>query len=602
MDLASLFRKKSIERIQIDAASGFADAEHGGQKLTRALGVVDLTALGIAAVIGAGIFSTIGTAAFNGGPAVSLLFVFTAIACAFAALCYAEFASMIPVAGSAYTYAYASFGELIAWIIGWDLLMEYAIGNIAVAISWSDYFTTLLAGYGINIPQYLAMDFLSASRGFAANGAKIGELLQVGNTLDQIRGMDGMSAAVNAYQAWTTAPTVGGLRLICDLPALVIVFIITGLVYIGIKESKTASNVMVAIKVAVILLVIVLGAFYVQPANWSPFAPNGATGVLKGVSAVFFAYIGFDAISTTAEECKNPQRDLPRGMIYSLVICTVLYVLISLALTGMVSYTKLNVGDPLAYVFGPEGINIPWISGIIAISAVIAMATVLLVFQLGQPRIWMSMSRDGLLPPIFSSIHPRFKTPWFSTIITGLVVAIPSLFMNLTEVTDLTSIGTLFAFILVSGGVLMLQNSDQRVERRFRTPYINSKYIAPALFVLIWAALYYKYPDAVKSRFSLTDPADPAIHGWDVIKHNIPLYIYLIGAVGLLIQCFRKSFSLIPVLGVLTCGYLMSELGWTNWERFLYWLVVGLIIYFCYGYWRSRLRSSSEAQKTPVET
>ena len=453
MGQASLFRKKSIERIQLDASSGFGDAEHEGQKLKRALGVLDLTALGIAAVIGAGIFSTIGSAAYNGGPAVALLFVFTAIACAFAALCYAEFASMIPVAGSAYTYAYASFGELIAWIIGWDLLMEYAIGNIAVAISWSDYFTGLLAGYHVNIPQYLAMDFLSASRGFDAEGAKIGALLEAGNTLDQIRAMDGMGAAVNAYQAWTTAPTVGGLRLICDLPALVIVFIITALVYIGIKESKTASNVMVAIKLAVILLVIVLGAFYVQPANWSPFAPNGATGVLKGVSAVFFAYIGFDAISTTAEECRNPQSDLPRGMIYSLIICTLLYVLISLALTGMVSYKNLNVGDPLAYVFGPEGANIPWLSGIIAISAVIAMATVLLVFQLGQPRIWMSMSRDGLLPPIFSAIHPRFKTPWFSTIITGLVVAIPSLFMNLTEVTDLSSIGTLFAFILVCGGV-----------------------------------------------------------------------------------------------------------------------------------------------------
>jgi amino acid transporter len=600
MDLASLFRKKSVERIQLDAASGLGDAEHGGQKLKRALGVVDLTALGIAAVIGAGIFSTIGGAAYNGGPAVALLFVFTAIACAFAALCYAEFASMIPVAGSAYTYAYASFGELIAWIIGWDLLMEYAIGNIAVAISWSDYFTGLLAGYGVNIPQYLAMDFLSASRGFDAEGAKISALLQAGNTLDQIRGMDGMGAAVNAYQAWTTAPTVGGMRLICDLPALVIVFIITALVYIGIKESKTASNVMVAIKVAVILLVIALGAFYIQPANWSPFAPNGATGVLKGVSAVFFAYIGFDAISTTAEECKNPQRDLPRGMIYSLIICTVLYVLISLALTGMVSYTNLNVGDPLAYVFGPEGVNIPWISGIIAISAVIAMATVLLVFQLGQPRIWMSMSRDGLLPPIFSAIHPRFKTPWFSTIITGLVVAIPSLFMNLTEVTDLTSIGTLFAFILVSGGVLVLQNSDQRVERKFKTPYVNSKYIAPALFVLIWAALYYKYPEAVKSRFSATDPTDPTIHGWEVIKHNIPLYIYLICAAGLLIQCFRKSLSLIPVLGVLTCGYLMSELGWTNWRRFLYWLVAGLILYFLYGYRHSRMATSGGPRKTPA--
>ena len=600
MDLASLSRKKTVERIQLDAASGLGDAEHGGQKLTRALGVGDLTALGIAAVIGAGIFSTIGDAAYNGGPAVSLLFVFTAIACAFAALCYGEFASMIPIAGSAYTYAYASFGELIAWIIGWDLLMEYAIGNIAVAISWSDYFTGLLAGYGINIPQYLAMDFRSALLGFDADGAKIGELLQAGKTLDQIRVMDGMSAAVNAYQAWTTAPTVGGLRLICDLPALVIVFIITALVYIGIKESKTASNVMVAIKVAVILLVIALGAFYVQPANWSPFAPNGAVGVLKGISAVFFAYIGFDAISTTAEECRNPQRDLPRGMIYSLIICTVLYVLISLVLTGMVSYKNLKVGDPLAYVFGPEGVNIPWISGIIAISAVIAMATVLLVFQLGQPRIWMAMSRDGLLPPIFSAIHPRFKTPWFSTIITGLVVAIPSLFMNLPEVIALTSIGTLFAFILVCGGVLILQNSDQRVERGFKTPYINSKYIAPALFVVIWAALYYKYPDAVKSRFSWTDPTNPAIHWWHVIKHNIPLYIYLICAAGLLIQCFRKSLSLIPVLGVLTCGYLMSELGWTNWERFLYWLVAGLILYFFYGYRHSRLAASRGPRKTPA--
>ncbi|MGH9769944.1 MAG: amino acid permease, partial [Blastocatellia bacterium] len=531
------------------------------------------------------IFSTIGNAAYNGGPAVSLLFVFPAIACAFAALCYAEFASMIPVAGSAYTYAYASFGELIAWIIGWDLLMEYAIGNIAVAISWSDYFTGLLAGYGVNIPQYLTMDFLSASRGFD----KVNALLQAGNTLDQVKAMDGMGGALDAYRAWTTAPVAGGLRLVCDLPALVIVFIITALVYIGIKESKTASNVMVAIKVAVILLVIVLGAYYVQPDNWSPFAPNGATGVLKGVSAVFFAYIGFDAISTTAEECRNPRRDLPRGMIYSLIICTVLYVLISLALTGMVNYKNLAVGDPLAYVFGPEGVNIPWLSGIIAVSAVIAMATVLLVFQLGQPRIWMSMSRDGLLPPIFSAIHPRFKTPWFSTIVTGFVVAIPSLFMNLTEVTDLSSIGTLFAFVLVSGGVLVLQNSNQRIERGFKAPYINSKYIAPALFVLIWVALYYKYPDAVRSRFSATDPTDPAVHGWDVIKHNIPLYIYLICAVGLLIQCFRKSLSLIPVLGVLTCGYLMSELGWTNWRRFLYWLVVGLILYFLYSYRHSRL-------------
>ncbi len=270
MNLTTLFRRKSVEKIQYDAAHGLGDGE-GGSGLKKTLGVVDLTALGIAAVIGAGIFSTIGNAAFNGGPAVAGLFIFTAIACAFAALCYAEFASMIPVAGSAYTYAYASFGELIAWIIGWDLLMEYAIGNIAVAISWSDYFTSLLAGYGINIPQYLTMDFLTASRGFD----KVDALLKAGQTLDQIKALDGIGMAVDAHQAWLTAPIVGGFHLVCDLPALVIVFLITALVFVGIKESKTASNIMVAIKLAVIFLVIVLGAFYVKPENWSPFAPNG---------------------------------------------------------------------------------------------------------------------------------------------------------------------------------------------------------------------------------------------------------------------------------------------------------------------------------------
>ncbi len=577
MDLGTLFRTKSIKRIQEDAASGFGDGEAGEQGLNRALGVTDLTLLGIAAVVGAGIFSTIGTAASNGGPAVAFLFVFTAIACAFAALCYAEFASMIPVAGSAYTYAYASFGELVAWIIGWDLLMEYAIGNIAVAISWSDYFTELLAGYNVEMPKYLTMDFLTASRGFE----KVSGLLQSGNTLDQIRAMDGMSGPVNAYLAWTTAPVVAGWHFICDLPALAIVMVVTALVYIGIRESKTASNLMVVLKLAVILLVIVLGAFYVNKSNWSPFAPNGVSGVLKGVSAVFFAYIGFDAISTTAEECKNPQRDLPLGMIYSLIICTILYVLISLVLTGMVPYTSLAVGDPMAYVFGPEGANIPWIKGIIAISAVIAMATVLLVFQLGQPRIWMAMSRDGLLPPIFSSIHPRFKTPWFSTLITGLLVAIPSLFMNLTEVTDLTSIGTLFAFVLVCGGVLILEQTNPEIERKFKTPYINSKFIVPGL--LLGTAAYFAFfnSPATKEFFDF--------HNFESVKDRIPMYFFLVAAAFLAVQCFRKSLSLIPVLGLLTCGYLMTQLGWTNWMRFLIWLVTGLVLYFLYGFSHSKL-------------
>jgi amino acid transporter len=576
MNLAALLRTKSIEQIQKDAAAGFADEAHAGG-LRRALGVTDLTLLGIAAVIGAGIFSTIGNAAASGGPAVAGLFVFTAVACAFAALCYAEFAAMIPVAGSAYTYAYASFGELMAWIIGWDLLMEYAIGNIAVAISWSDYFTGLLAGYGVNLPQYLTMDFLTAWRGYDAVSAELAK----GLTLDQVSAMEGMGGKIDAYLAWTKAPLLGGWHLVCDLPALLIVFLITTLVYIGIRESKRASNVMVALKLAVILLVIVLGAFYVNPNNWSPFAPNGVSGVLKGVSAVFFAYIGFDAISTTAEECKNPQRDLPRGMIYSLIICTVLYVLISLVLTGMVNHKDLAVGDPMAFVFGPEGANLPWIKGVVAISAVIAMATVLLVFQLGQPRIWMAMSRDGLLPPIFSAIHPKFKTPWFSTIVTGLVVAIPSLFMNLTEVTDLTSIGTLFAFVLVCGGVLILQD-NQRIERRFKIPYLNAKFIAPVLFLLTWVLLFAFNRAGMAAFFNFGAP-------WEEFKHRLPLLIYLIVTVVIVIQCFRKNLSLIPVLGLLTCGYLMTELGWTNWVRFLLWLIAGLVLYFFYGSRHSKL-------------
>lgn len=590
MSFSDLFRKKSIAQIQRDAELGYSDhgeLEPGAPHLRRTLGVLDLTSLGIAAIIGAGIFSTIGNAAYSGGPAVSFLFVFTAIACAFSALCYAEFASQIPIAGSAYTYAYASFGELIAWIIGWDLVMEYAIGNIAVAISWSDYFTGLLSGYGLHIPAYLTMDFLTASRGFST----VNDLLAGGNTLEAVRALPDMSAStMDAYTAWATAPRIGGIPLVCDLPALGITFIITALVYIGIRESKRVSNLMVALKLAVIFMVIVLGAFYVNPENWSPFAPNGAAGVLKGVSAVFFAYIGFDAITTTAEECKNPRRDLPLGMIFSLVICTVLYICVALVLTGMVNYKTLQVGDPLAYVFGPEGVNIPWVSGIIAISAVIAISTVLLVFQLGQPRIWMAMSRDGLLPPIFSDIHPRFKTPWFATIITGLVVAVPALFMNLTEVTDLTSIGTLFAFVLVSGGVLLLNREKGYQNSRF-VPYINSRYIVPALLISVWLSFLIFYPDALRTFFSFTDPADPTLGAWEVFKHKIPLLIYMIATLVLAVLCFREQLSLIPVMGLLTCGYLLTELGITNWLRFLLWLAIGLVLYFLYSYRHSNLHS-----------
>jgi basic amino acid/polyamine antiporter, APA family len=597
----NLFRKKSIDQIQADAAAGFSDAE-GGTGLRRSLGTFDLTMLGIAAIIGAGIFAMVGNASNAGGPAVILLFIFAAIACGFAALCYAEFASKIPIAGSAYTYSYASFGELVAWIIGWDLLVEYAIGNIAVAISWSDYFTRLLNANGLTIPANYTMDFLSASRGFTDNKEMMESVLAQGHTLAELGRMNSdqlvaisdklTPSVVEAYTAWTIAPQIGGLPIIADIPALGIVFLITLLVYVGIRESKTASNIMVALKLAVILLVIIVGAFYVKTENWSPFMPNGFSGMMTGVAAVFFAYIGFDALSTTAEECKEPYKTLPRGMIYSLLICTVLYVALALVLTGMVSYTKLAVGDPLAFVFGPEGANLPWLSGIIAVSAIIAIATVLLVFQLGQPRLWMAMSRDGLLPKIFSSIHPRFRTPWFSTILTGLMVAIPALFMNLSEVTDLSVIGTLFAFTIVCAGVLVKDEEFGR-ENRF-VPYINSQFIAPVLFILISAALLYYNGEAVGKFFTDFTPV-PDETPFNAFLHKLPYFVFVIFSVVMTILCFVKRFSLIPVLGVMCCTYLMTELGWTNWLRFGIWMAVGIGVYFLYGYSHSKLNKPEEA-------
>ncbi|MCI4442246.1 MAG: amino acid permease, partial [Lentimicrobium sp.] len=377
MAFSSLFRKKTVQDILKQVAKNESD---GHEALGKHLTARDLTAFGIAAIVGAGIFSTIGKASADGGPAVIFLFLFTAIACSFAAFAYAEFASMVPVSGSAYTYSYVAFGEIIAWIIGWALIMEYAIGNITVAISWSDYFTGLLDSMGIHLPQWVQMDYLTASNGFKDATA----LMQGGKSFENL------SAGLQAsYTAWTTSPTLAGFHFVADLPALLIIILITALVYRGMKESRNASNLMVVIKLCIVLLVIAVGVFYVDTANWHPFAPNGAAGVLKGVSAVFFAYIGFDAISTTAEECKDPQRDLPKGMMWAIIICTILYIAIALVLTGMVSYNELNVGDPLAFVF--DKLHLKWMSGIIAVSAVIAMASVLLVFQMGQPRIWMSM-------------------------------------------------------------------------------------------------------------------------------------------------------------------------------------------------------------------
>lgn len=589
MSWKKLLRTKSIDQIILEAKQ----QDTSGHKLRRKLGSWDLTAFGVAAILGAGVFSTIGNAAADGGPAVILLFIFTAIACAFSAFCYAEFASSIPIAGSAYTYAYASFGEFIAWVIGWDLIMEYAIGNIAVAISWSEYFTGWISQYGFNIPHFLTMDYLSASRSYD----RVSALLANGKTLAELStGASLPLSVLKGYHAWAEAPRLLGLPIVCNLPALFITVVITWIVYIGIEESKKASNILVILKVTVVFLVIIVGAGYVSPSNWIPFAPNGISGVLKGVSAVFFAYIGFDAISTTAEECKNPKKDLPRGMINSLIICTVLYVMVSLVLTGMVSYQKLGVADPLAFVFGPEGANISWITFVINISAIIALSTVLLVFQIGQPRIWMVMSRDGLLPPIFSNIHRKYRTPWFATIVTGVVVAVPSLFMNLTEVTDLTSIGTLFAFILVCAGILKLDpRGNKEGNGKFKTPYINSKYIFPLLIIFSAALLIIFYPQAISHFFSLKDSSNLEMLPWEVFLLKIPMAMFLVLVIALCYLCFTQRLSLIPVLGLTTCTYLMTELGITNWIRFGIWLIIGQFVYFLYGLKNSRLGKRQRA-------
>jgi len=628
--MKQLFRKKKIEDILADVVK--TQNENPSESLGKHLTAKDLAAFGIAAIIGAGIFSTIGKASFDGGPAVIFLFLFTAIACGFAAFAYAEFASMVPVSGSAYTYSYVAFGEIIAWIIGWSLIMEYAIGNITVAISWSDYFTGLLSGMGVKLPYWIQMDYLSAHNGYI----EANTLIRGGKELSQLP-----SYLQEAYYAWTNSPQIFSFHLIADLPALFIIILITALVYRGMKESKNASNLMVVVKLAIILLVIAVGIFYIDTDNWSPFAPNGISGILKGVSAVFFAYIGFDAISTTAEECKDPQRDLPRGMMWAIIICTVLYIIIALVLTGMVNYSDLNVGDPLAFVF--EKLNLKWMSGIIAVSAVIAMASVLLVFQMGQPRIWMSMSRDGLLPKKFSKIHPKFKTPSFSTIVVGFVVAVPALFMNLTMVTDLCSIGTLFAFVVVCAGVLVLQNNTDIPRGKFKTPYINSKFIAPILGIsfLIYSFSYNKdatfhfltnektlvettelliqldetkiqtlktnllsnsndnledYFKNLKSEEIISIAEKFKINdsilyksGFSLFSEKIPFYIFLAICIFLIIQSFRNNLSLIPLLGLVCCLYMMSELGISNWVGFGIWLIVGLIVYFSYGKKHSKL-------------
>jgi basic amino acid/polyamine antiporter, APA family len=492
------------------------DNQSASGELRRALGKWDLTALGIGAIIGAGIFASTGSAIAGGadhigaGPAIVLSFVLTAVACGFAALCYAEFAAMVPIAGSAYTYAYAALGEIIAWIIGWDLIIEYAIGNVAVAVSWSGYFCELLKLFGLHVPEWLATDYRTAMQG--------AEAIAAGNS----------TAVFEAgAAALREAPRIAGIPIIFNLPAVAIVVAITWVLVRGIRESARSNLIMVILKLAIIVGFLIVGAFFINPDNWTVhggFAPNGFKGIGSAAAIIFFAYIGFDAVSTASEEAKDAKRDMPFGIIVSLIVCTVLYIFVALVLTGVAPWKQVGTAEPMLTVLelaGGEGFVLKASRLFVGLGAVIAMSSVLLVFQLGQPRIWFSMSRDGLLPPFFARIHPTYKTPHVSTIITGVIVGTFSAFMNIDEAVQLTNIGTLFAFVLVAIGVIVLRVREPDRPRPFRVP--GSPYT--------------------------------------------------------------------PLLAVVSCGFLMSQLPSVTWLRFFIWLAVGAVIYFLYGYRHSRLRA-----------
>ncbi len=503
---SGLFQTKKLDDILASAGQG----PHG---LRRTLGPVQVTLLGIGGIIGAGIFATVGTAAAGdaarpgAGPSLMLSFVITAIACGFTALCYAEFASMVPISGSAYTYSYATLGELVAWIIGWDLILEYAVGNTAVAISWSGYFRTFLEGFAIHIPDWLAMDYRAAVKA----------------------GVIG------------SAPKILGVPIVFNLPAFAIVALLTIVLVWGIRESASFNAGMVIIKIIVLTFFVAMAFYYVSPktmvANWHPFQPMGWKGTLTGAAIVFFAYIGFDAVSTVAEETKNPKRDLPIGIIASLIICTVIYVIVAAVFTGLVPFRELQkmtpaeLAESLTMALNHVAPNQKWATTIVAFGSVVAHTAVLLVFQLGQPRIFFSMARDGLLPPAFAKVHPRFQTPYVTTIMTGLIVGVVAAVANIEEMVDLTNIGTLFAFVLVCIGIPILRFTDPGRVRSFRVPF------GPLLM---------------------------------------------------------------PLCGAVSCLFLMFYLPPASWWRFVGWLTLGLVVYVAYGYSRSRIRwKGSAIRRTP---
>jgi len=494
-----LFRTKSLEQLR-------ASADEPEHRLKKELSTLDLTMFGVGAIIGAGIFSSVGTAAagqgdrLGAGPALIVSFVLVAIACSLTALCYAELTSMIPVSGSAYTYAFATMGELMAWIIGWDLVLEYAVSNVAVAISWGDYFRVLLAEVGIQVPPWMAIDprtALEVSKDWvAAHGGVLPGFTERLSMLAQARG--GGLPGADVFPHWdalSVAPLVGGFPVTFNMLAVVVTVLVTWLCYVGIRESARANALMVIVKMIILGGVVLLGIRFIDPSNYVPFAPNGWHGIETGAAIIFFAYIGFDAISTCAEEVKDPQS-LPRGIIYSLLICTVFYIAVTAVATGMMKWSEMGTADPLALIFRQRGMT--FIASIVAFGAVIATTASLLVYQVGQPRIMMSMSRDRLLGPWFSKVHPRYGTPSNATMLTGFLVALPAAFMNIGEVVELTHIGTLFAFAIACAAVLILRVKRPNAERKFAVPW--AWFIAPAGVVsCLWMA--WNLPSETHWRF-----------------------------------------------------------------------------------------------------
>ena len=515
-----LFRRKSVTALQQEAASD--------NSLKRALGALNLTTLGIGAIIGTGIFVLTGTvAALNSGPAVVLSFTFAGVASIFAALCYSEFASLVPMAGSAYTYGYATLGELIAWIIGWDLILEYALGAVTVAIGWSGYVVSFLEDIGINIPGALS----------AARGTNLIDVpASLAGTLHIKAGWIAINEALmtQIQGAGVDPSTLAHVTAIFNLPAVIIIALVTTLLVIGIKESANVNSVIVIIKVVVVLLFIVGAAHAINPANWHPFIPPqtvkdgvpvagefGWSGVFTGAAIVFFAYIGFDAVSTAAQEAKNPQKDMPIGIIGSLLICTVLYILVSGIATGIMSYKELNVPDPIAVAADRAGLG--WMSTLIKLGAIAGLSSVILVMLLGQSRVFYSMSRDGLLPQFVNKVHPRFQTPYITSIVTGVGVAFFAAILPIRDAASLVSIGTLLAFVIVSVGILVLRVREPNLPRTFKTP-------------LVWA---------------------------------------------------------VAPLGALSAAWLMKSLPWVTWERLIIWFVIGMVVFIGYGYSHSRLNTKA---------